>query len=1042
MNIRSPKCSFQFGLYLATTLAACAADHRPDHSRALGFPVYTNQPAGRQLDGPHTAAGTPALSPEEAQKKFETPPGFEVRLFASEPEVVNPVAMTWDERGRLWVVELYEYPLGAPKGEKPRDRIKILEDVDADGKADKVTVFADGLNLATGILLGNGGVYVGQAPDLLFLEDTDGDDHADRRTVLKTGFGLHDRHELLNGFTWGPDGYLYMTHGVFTFSKVKDPGAPDDDGVQMNAAVARFHPRTRKFEVFADGTSNPWGTDFDRAGNFFVSACVIDHFYHMAPGGIYERQGGSPENGYAYGLLPSIVDHKHKMAAYAGVEIYQGDQFPADNLGTALMGNIHDNAIHQDTLTPAGSSFKAAFRRDLVRANDGWFMPVSMQTGPDGAVWIMDWYDKYPCYQNANADPGGVDREHGRIWRVVHVGDRVGAPVPSRPNVTMNLGRLPSRDLVHFLADSNSWQRRTAQRLLTERRDPATAPSLRSMLKNGGSRDARMAALWTLHTTEFLEISDLQALVKDAEPSLRAWSARLIGERGDTSPEAMALLAALASDRDASVRLAVAVALRQFVSGALTVDRPLPAGRSGADFAPAFGALFQASTNADPTLAFLIWMVAEPLVATDTAIALEWLRHNGPNALPLSAQLTRKTVRRLCDTLQADKVDEALDFIVEISPTSPLLAQAALDGLIDGQQGRATPPTQSPSARLATLSAQKDAGIAERAQRIGTLWGDAEAVKRVHLRIQDASSSDAERTKAIQAVRQNKTDATRDTLLTLVRSKASDALRVEAIRALGEVGGETVAEELIRSWKDLGPASRRAAAETMILRGKWKVQFVEAVDAKQIAAGDVPVTVIRALSKEPDLAARERVARAFGKFRESDADKLKLIAAKRQMVIQAQPDLDAGHEVAKKTCFVCHKLYGEGAEVGPELTGVGRSSLDALLANVIDPNQIIGRGYENVEVETKDGRSLSGRVVENTDVRVRLLSSGPKEDVIARADIASMRVSEISVMPEGLEQMADADFRNLVWFILNPPGDGKPLNEQRRRELLGETAAR
>src|SRR6188508_1137671 len=182
---------------------------------------------GRQLTGVYAPASTPVLPPEEAAKKMTLPEGFEARIFASEPEVVNPVAMTWDERGRLWVVELYEYPKGAKKGEKGRDRIKILEDVDADGKADKVTVFADGFSLATGIALGNGGVYLGAAPNLYFLEDTDGDDKADKTTLLKTGFGMEDRHELLNGFAWGPDGWLYMTHGVFTHSKVRDP-KPDE----------------------------------------------------------------------------------------------------------------------------------------------------------------------------------------------------------------------------------------------------------------------------------------------------------------------------------------------------------------------------------------------------------------------------------------------------------------------------------------------------------------------------------------------------------------------------------------------------------------------------------------------------------------------------------------------------------------------------------------------------------------------------------------------------------------------------------------------
>ena len=253
--------SLGFGLYVMLH----AADYRPDLGKNLGFPIYTNHPPGNMLDNDPVRRGAkePALHPLETQKKFKVPKGFEVRLFASEPEVVNPVGMTWDERGRLWVVELYEYPKGAPKGQKGRDRIKILEDIDADGKADKVTVFADGFSLATGLALGNGGVYLGQAPNLYFLKDTDGDDKADKTTLLLTGFGLEDRHELLNGFAWGPDGWLYMTHGVFTHSKVKDPNDPEDDCVVMDAALARFHPGTKEFEVFADGTSNPWGVDWN-----------------------------------------------------------------------------------------------------------------------------------------------------------------------------------------------------------------------------------------------------------------------------------------------------------------------------------------------------------------------------------------------------------------------------------------------------------------------------------------------------------------------------------------------------------------------------------------------------------------------------------------------------------------------------------------------------------------------------------------------------------------------------------------------------------
>ena len=448
---------FALLLLIGTALVAPAAPYRPDFTKPLGFPIYTNQPAGNTLDNDpvRRAAKEPQLHPLESQKKIKVPPGFEVRLFASEPEVVNPVAMTWDERGRLWVVELYEYPKGAKKGEKGRDRIKILEDTDADGKADKVTVFADGFSLATGLALGHGGAYLGQAPDLLFLEDTNGDDKADKTTRLLTGFGLEDRHELLNGFAWGPDGWLYMTHGVFTHSKVRAPDAHDPDGfgVQMDAALARFNPKTKQFEVFADGTSNPWGVDWNERGDAFVSACVIQHLFHMAPGGQYNRQGGTWANPYGYvGDLPSkglpaIVNFRHYRAAHSGICIYQGDQWPAEWRGLVFLGNIHQNSLNCNRLTSVGATYKAEKESKLLGpskgdhevgagnfliSDDPWFRPVSCQTGPDGAMWIADWSDKYPCYQNAQADPEGVDREMGRIWRVVWVGEEKGKAVASR----------------------------------------------------------------------------------------------------------------------------------------------------------------------------------------------------------------------------------------------------------------------------------------------------------------------------------------------------------------------------------------------------------------------------------------------------------------------------------------------------------------------------------------------------------------------------------------------------------------------------------
>ena len=1004
---------------------------------ALQALLSTAHGAGRQLTGQYAPASSPPLPPEEAQKKFVVPDGFEVRLFAAEPDVINPVAMTWDERGRLWVVELYEYPLGAPAGAKPRDRIKILEDTDNDGRCDKVTIFADGLNLATGILLGYGGVFVGQAPDFLFLQDTNQDDHADVRTVLKTGFGLEDRHELLNGFTWGPDGWLYMTHGVFTHSKVRDPSDPNDSGVTLDAAVARYHPRTKQFEVYSEGTSNPWGVDFDRAGNAFVSACVIDHLFHMAPGCLYVRQGGTSANPYAYQLLPSIVDHKHFRAAYAGCQVYQGDQYPPEYRGAIFIGNIHASMVHQDRLTPNGSSFKASAEKDFLVANDGWFRPVSTQTGPDGALWIMDWYDKYPCYQNANADPEGVDREHGRIWRVVYVKDQRGAPRPSHP-ANLNLRNLSSPELVELLGHANVWQRRMAQRLLTERRDPATVPLLNSAAQKAGSLEARLAALWTLHGIEQLTDSALDSLGNDPEPAIRAWVARLTGERRSASPVSVSRLEKLAGDPDPAVRLAVATAARQFVSGSLTVDTPPAPELAGINtFSVLTMLIQQPETAKDPLVPFMIWMSVEPMVSRNPQPFLAWLREHAAQTMPLAGELVRKSMVRIWDTRQGDLINGAVQYLSTLANGPEDFSVAALDGLIDAQKAKALPPTLNTAPILASFATSKTPVAAERAQRLGALWGDAAATQQILARINDPNASEQDRIRSVQAARQLKTEVARATLLELLSNDRREALVQEAVRALGEIGGDSVADEIIKRWRSFSPNTRRIAADVLATRPGSSAKLLSAVERKIISSEDIPVTVIRTLSLSKDESVRQRAVKVIGRFRPPGTDKVELIARKKLVVLNGPVDIKAGQEVARKTCFVCHKLHGEGAEVGPDLTGVGRSSLDALLANVIDPNQVIGHGYENVEVETKDGRTLSGRLAEETETRVKLLSAGPKEDLVDKSDIASLRVSEVSVMPEGLEQMPDAEFRNLIWYIFNPPQDNKLIEiEPRDRQLV------
>ena len=1079
--------------------------------------------AAKELTGTYLPTTNECPSPEQARAKMTVPEGYEVRCFAHEPMVQNPVAMTWDHRGRLWVVEAYEYPNGSPhpapfgaeskddqyhpvppqslpqsqisnlKSQIPRDRVVILEDSDNDGTADKRTVFVQGLNLASAILCGDDGIYVGQQPHLIHFRDADGDDRPDVWRVVLTGFGREDTHELLNSFCWGPDGWLYMTHGVFTNSKVRRPGQPEREGFKFDAGIGRARPMSHEkeakweFEVFADGTSNPWGCDYDAAGNFFVSACVIDHFFHMAPGGIYVRQGGAPENPYAYELLPSIVKHKHFRAAYAGVQIYQGGRYPADTHGHAFIGNIHDNAIHEEILTPVGATFKCEPRRDFLRANDGWFRPVSTQTGPDGFLWIMDWCDKYPCYQNAKANPEGVDRERGRIWRVVTV-ERTSKFVPNAMNLEvratptrdradLDLKKLATADLVKTLEHPNNWMRRMARRIVAERRDEQSRESLESFVRTSKELAIRLDALWTLYQTNagavaapnwLLSRELLAFCVESDQPSLRANAARLIGDRHSRllhfaknhRDAPFDLLSKLHGDPEPFVRLAVAAAIRQGNSLWLTVDRNVWQGAQVipptdveavlAEYKLADSLYVSSSRDADHVLSFMLWSCfEEDFVYTPVSCAARtrWLAGIAPATQPLSRVLSHKAMRRLCDTRKAENLDLAVEFCDKIAEHDILLAHA-LDGLVKGQEGGVIKPVKDVSASLAKWRTSANADVRKHAQTLAVLWGDEVAVKEMITALHDGSKPEKDRIAVLQSLRKVRTDAVKAGVRELVGSSTSVPLvndvktsgtlvplTVAAIRAAADLGGDDFVALLITQAASKDSNIRIAALEALSSRETWTKAMLNAIAEEKVPASGFPAPVRRALATSKDKGIRDLAFKVLGAWQDSSEDVKSLIAQKKQACLTGEPDLANGKLMFTATCMVCHEFHGGGQKVGPDLIGSGRSNLDALLANVIDPNQIIGNGYENFTVSTKDGRTLAGRIVEDTPGRVKLLGAGGSAQVVPRDQIATLTNTKQSLMPMGFGNLPDAAFRDMMWYLLAPPEEG-PLTPEKKKLLI------
>ncbi len=491
----------------------------------------------------------PALSPAEAIEKMKVPKGFQVQLVASEPNLVNPVAMCFDDKGRVWVTESFEYP--RKEAGPGKDRIKILEDTNRDGTMDKVTIFAEGLNIPSGIAVGHGGVWVANAPDLLFMQDTDGDDKADKTEVVVTGFGRLDTHELPNSLTWGPDGYLYGLNGVFNPSRIEQDGKV----YEFTCALFRIHPRTKKFELFCEGTSNPWGIAFDKLGSAFVSACVIDHLWHLTETGYYHRQGG-PYPPFTW-KINSIVEHKHQMAAYCGIVYFDSTNYPAEYRELLMMGNIHGNCINVDRLQRKGSSYFATGEKDFLTVDDAWFMPVAQKVGPDGYLYVLDWYDRYHCYQDANRDPKGIDRGKGRLYRICY------GP-PGRVPV-IDLRKDTNEKLIEYLGHGNIYFRETAQRLLAERRDPQANKLLQQIvLDQATTPKQRLHAFWTLISQGPLDDNFHQQTLAHKESSIVAWAIRAAGNQQKVSEKTRNTIEGMiTTDSPPDVLLQIAIAAKK-----------------------------------------------------------------------------------------------------------------------------------------------------------------------------------------------------------------------------------------------------------------------------------------------------------------------------------------------------------------------------------------------------------------------------------------------------------------------------------------------
>ncbi len=558
------------------------------------------------------------LSGKEAAKVMSLPKDFNITLAASEPDVVRPISFTIDARGRLWVVEGHTYPVPAAEG-KGKDRILIFEDTNGDGTLDHRKVFTEGLNLVSGIEVGMGGVWLGAAPYLLFIPmDAENDRPAGPPQVLLDGWGLDDTHEVLNNLRWGPDGWLYGVHGVFTHSNVGKPGASEQQRTKVNAAVWRYHPTRHDFEVFSEGTSNPWGIDFNDYGHPFITVCVIPHLYHVIQGARYQRQGGKHFNPYTYDDIKTIADHVHYLGnqgphagnfrsaaaggghAHAGAMIYLGgDSWPKEYHNTIFMNNINGARLNNDQLTRVGSGYGASHNKDFIIMNDSWSQWLNFRYDPNGSVFAIDWYDQNQCH---SPNPEVHDKTLGRIFKITHKNDQW---------VKVDLTKATDMELVNYQLHANEWYVRQARALLQERGpNPKVHVALKKILDLNQDVTRKLRALWTLHVTNGLSENELNSLLGNSDENIRGWAIQLLTEDKAVSATTMDRFIDMAKiDNSALVRL-------YLVSGMLRLE---PSKRW-----EVLEALTQRSEDvADHNAPLMLWYATEPLIDLDIERSLK-----------------------------------------------------------------------------------------------------------------------------------------------------------------------------------------------------------------------------------------------------------------------------------------------------------------------------------------------------------------------------------------------------------------------------------
>ena len=972
------------------------------------------------LGSPGCSDSEPPLGPAEALTTFQLPAGFRIELVAAEPQVVDPISIAFDQRGRLYVVEMRDYPLSP----ESLGRIKLLEDADGDGRFEKATIFADQLHFPHGVLPWKGGVLVTCAPDILYLEDTDGDHRADVREVVLTGFAQVNPQLRVNSPHYEIDNWIYAAYPKFGVGRrfkqfsdlgkpIRFPNLPDVAPLDIfeKGLDFRFKPDQGKLEPVSGNSE--FGLAFDAAGNRFTSwndkhiqHVVIQYPYlarnpHLV---IDSDRHAPPDHGEASRVYPiSIAPHRtetrqttilsqlNHFTSACGQSVYTGGGFPADYQGAYFITEPVHNLVHADRLIPDGVTFVATRleeERDFLASTDSWFMPVNTTTGPDGALYVVDFYRKSVEHPEWVREEFMHDQElfyagtkQGRIYRIVHESQQTD-PWP-------RLDQATSKELVDHLAHRNKWWRITAQRLLVERQDQSVAALLATLAWEAATPEGRIHALWTLEGLGALNAELVLGALEDPSPLVREQAVRL-SEAYTVEQRIVEKLLNMHNDQNPRVQFQLACSL-----GDVSPDLAFEA-LGAIAFRHMDDKWFQTAVLTSITQDGVGWL----------EFVIPRLQNKPSDHQPL--EFLKRIAGVIGGRQQEEEVAGALKVAVDglhrdQDQASPAVLQGLAEGLKRGAKGRIGLSRQGQRMLLTLIENDSAAihspalGIAVRiafedTRRFGKALD--RAVKTLSEPVATELKVHAARVLALDP--KQRFQSVLANLLTPQQPEEVQDAAVEALIGLTPLPVALLLEE----WNGYTVSRREAVLDALFENPEHLAALLDAVESGRVQAGSLSRARKRRLLRLPDSELRARAATLIEALMTSRKE---AIEKYRSSVID-RGNAEQGKEVFTRQCSECHKVGSSGFEVGPDLLSLTNRDKEDLLVNVMDPNANIVPGYEEYRVDTRDGRILTGVLLEQNANSVTLGREEGEKDKILRANIAALRPSTVSTMPEGVEE--------------------------------------